>query len=90
MEHIRYSAAVCQTDLANPVERRGMRKNTDRILQLIDSAVIGAMPFLPVRLVVFPEFAHSAPVFEKLADLREKIAIEIPNEHTERLGKKAK
>ncbi|MBK8813267.1 MAG: nitrilase [Acidobacteria bacterium] len=90
MTQLRYSAAVCQTDLANPVERRGMKKNTDRILQLIDSAVVGAMPFLPVRLIVFPEFAHSAPVFEKLADLREKLAVEIPNEHTERLAKKAK
>jgi formamidase len=90
MEHIRYSAAAIQTDFANPVNRAEMRKNTDRILQLIDSAVIGAMPFLPVRLVTFPEFAHSAPVFEKLADLRDKLAVEIPNEHTERLITKAK
>ncbi len=90
MEHIRYSAAACQTDFANPVRRTEMRKNTDRILQMIESAVIGAMPFLPVRLVTFPEFAHSAPVFEKLADLRAKIAVEIPNEHTERLQAKAK
>ncbi len=67
-----------------------MAKNTDRILQLIDSAVIGALPFLPVKLVVFPEFAHSAPVFEKLADLRDKLAVEIPNEHTDRLQTKAK
>lgn len=90
MEHVRFSAAAVQTDFANPIERREMRKNTDRILQLIDSAVIGAMPFLPVKLVVFPEFAHSAPVFERLADLREQIAVEIPNEHTERLQEKAK
>jgi formamidase len=90
MKHIRYSAAAIQTDFANPVIRTEMRKNTDRILQLIDSAVIGAMPFLPVKLVTFPEFAHSAPVFEKLADLREKIAVEIPNEHTDRLQAKAK
>ncbi len=90
MEHIRYSAAAIQTDFANPVNRAEMRKNTDRILQLTDSAVVGAMPFLPVRLVTFPEFAHSAPVFEKLADLRDKLAVEIPNEHTEKLIAKAK
>ncbi|HQU82466.1 MAG TPA: nitrilase-related carbon-nitrogen hydrolase [Pyrinomonadaceae bacterium] len=90
MEHIRYSAAACQTDFANPVRRSEMRKNTDRILQIIDSAVVGAMPFLPVKLVTFPEFAHSAPVFAKLAELREKIAVEIPNEHTEKLTAKAK
>lgn len=89
MEHIRYSAAAIQTDFANPVNRAKMRKNTDRILHLIDSAVIGATPFLPVRLVTFPEFAHAAPVFEKLADLRDKLAVEIPNEHTERLRAKA-
>ena len=90
MDHIRFSAAAVQTDLANPVNRPEMAKNTDRILQMIDSAVIGALPFLPVKLVVFPEFAHSAPVFEKLADLRDKLAVEIPNEHTDRLQAKAK
>lgn len=90
MDAIRYSAAAIQTDFANPVERADMRKNTDRILRLIDSAVVGAMPFLPVKLVVFPEFAHSAPVFEKLADLRDRLAVEIPNEHTDRLRAKAK
>src|SRR5258708_21719654 len=90
MEHIRYSVACCQTDLQNPVERKGMRANTDRMLSMIDSAVAGAAPFLPVRLVVFPEFAHSAPVFETAAELIDKLAIEIPNEHTERLERKAR
>jgi predicted amidohydrolase len=90
MELIRYSAAACQVDMANPSERRAMRANTDRMLSMIDSAVAGAAPFLPVRLVVFPEFAHSAPVFETAKELIEKLAIEIPNEHTERLQEKAK
>ena len=52
-----------------------MRRNTDRMLQMIDSAVVGAAPFLPVRLVVFPEFAHAAPVFETVAELRDKLAV---------------
>src|SRR5688500_4703358 len=90
MDHIRYSVAACQTDNANPIDRRGMRANTDRILSMIDSAVGGAAPFLPVRLVVFPEFAHSAPVFVTAAELIDKLAISIPNEHTERLQQKAK
>src|SRR5713101_4101676 len=90
MEHIRYSVAACQTDLPNPIERKGMRANTDRMLSLIDSAVAGAAPFLPVRLVVFPEFAHSAPIFETAEELIEKLAIEIPNEHTEHLQQKAR
>ena len=57
---------------------------------MIDSAVAGAAPFLPVRLIVFPEFAHSAPVFPTAAELHEKLAITIPNEHTERLQQKAR
>jgi predicted amidohydrolase len=67
-----------------------MRANTDRMLSMIDSAVAGAAPFLPVRLVVFPEFAHSAPVFETAAELIDKLAIKIPNEHTRRLEQKAR
>jgi len=89
MKQIRYSVATCQTDLPNPVERRAMRANTDRIVSLIDSAVAGSAPFLPVRLVVFPEFAHAAPVFPTAAELIEKLAVQIPNEHTKRLGQKA-
>src|SRR3954454_17121959 len=90
MEHIRFSAAACQTDLANPLERSQMRQNTDRMLSMIDSAVAGSAPFLPVRLVVFPEFAHAAPVFPTAAELIEKLAIPIPNEHTERIEQKAR
>src|SRR4028119_786373 len=90
MEHIRYSVAACQTSMPNPLERREMRRNTERMLSLVDSAVAGAAPFLPVRLVVFPEFAHAAPVFQTLAELRQKLAVPIPNEHTELLERKAR
>src|SRR5712692_11542079 len=90
MAHIRYSVAACQTDMPNPIDRRSMRANTDRMLSMIDSAVAGAAPFLPVRLVVFPEFAHSAPIFQTAEELIEKLAIKIPNEHTERLEQKAR
>ena len=90
MEHIRYSVAACQTDQPNPLERREMRRNTERMLSLIDSAVAGAAPFLPVRLIVFPEFAHAAPIFPTLEELRRKLAVPIPNEHTELLEMKAR
>lgn len=89
MDHIRYSVAACQTDLPNPIERRQMRANTDRMLSMIDSAVAGSAPFLPVRLVVFPEFAHCAPVFPTVGELR-KLAVQIPNEHTELMEQKAR
>jgi predicted amidohydrolase len=67
-----------------------MRQNTDRMLSMIDSAVAGSAPFLPVRLVVFPEFAHAAPVFAEASRLIDKLAVEIPNEHTDRIEKKAR
>lgn len=89
-EIIRYAAAACQTDLPNPTNRGEMRRNTDRMLSMIDAAVAGSAPFLPVRLVVFPEFAHAAPVFATAQELIDKLAVGIPNEHTERIEQKAK
>ena len=90
MTPIRYSAAACQTDFANPLDRRQMSGNTDRMLSMIDAAVAGAAPFLPLRLVVFPEFAHAAPVYATVRELRDKLAVPVPNEHTERLHAKAR
>jgi len=90
MEPLRYFAAACQTDQPNPVHRSEMKRNTARLAHLIDQAVVGYAPFLPVRLVVFPEFAHSAPVFLTARELREKLAVSIPNEHTAVMQKKAK
>src|SRR5580693_9717249 len=90
MDRLRYSAAACQTDLPNPTDRRQMRSNTDRMLSMIDSAVAGSAPFLPVRLVVFPEFAHAAPVFPTVQELLQKLTVPIPNEHTELLILKAR
>ena len=87
---MRFSSAACQTDLPNPLARGQMAANTDRMLAMIDAAVAGSAPFLPVRLIVFPEFAHAAPVYPTVAELRDRLAVEIPNEHTERLTAKAK
>jgi predicted amidohydrolase len=90
MPHLRYAAAACQTAFANPIDRRQMRTNTDRMLDMVDSAVAGSAPFLPVRLIVFPEFAHAAPVFPTVGELLQKLTVPIPNEHTERLVEKAR
>src|SRR4051794_26348354 len=87
---IRYSAAVCQTDFANPLDRAHMHVNTDRMLAMIDAAVAGAAPFLPVKLIVFPEFAHAAPVYATVRELREHLAVQVPNEHTDRIAAKAR
>ena len=89
MELIRYAAAACQTDLPNPADRSAMRANTDRMVDMIDAAVAGSRPFLPVRLIAFPEFAHAAPVYPSVADLLKHLTVRIPNEHTDRLAAKA-
>ena len=90
MTLIRYAAAACQTDFGNPRERSGMAANTSRMVEMIDAAVAGSAPFLPVRLVVFPEFAHAAPVYATARELERHLAVEIPNEHTGRLHAKAR
>ncbi len=89
-EELKYLAAVVQTDLPNPLRRNEMAKNTARMVELAELAVVGYRPFLPVKLIVFPEFAHAAPVYEKREELRAKLAVEIPNEHTDRMQQVAK
>ncbi len=89
MSDLRYAVAACQTDLPNPTHRDAMGANTDRMLEMIDAAVLGSQPFLPVRLVVFPEFAHAAPAYASVDALLEHLAVEIPNEHTDRLQARA-
>lgn len=90
MSRLRYNAAAVQTNLENPLNRKQMSRNTRRIVELLDMAVTGYKPFLPVRLVVFPEFAHAAPVYPTQRELREKLGVEIPNEHTDRVLEKAR
>ncbi len=87
---LRYAAAACQVDFPNPAHRRGIKPHTDRMLAMIEHAVQGYSPFLPVKLVVFPEFAHAAPVYPTARELLGKLAIPIPNEHTERYAEKAR
>ena len=57
---------------------------------MIDHAVVGYAPFGDVRLVAFPEFAHAAPVYLTVEELRDKLAVELPNEQTDRYVAKAK
>jgi predicted amidohydrolase len=85
-----YLAAAIQTDQKNPLNRREMGRNTSRNLELIELAVTGYKPFLPLRLIVFPEFAHAAPVYPTLKELRQHLGVEIPNHHTEKIAEKAK
>jgi predicted amidohydrolase len=88
--HSRYYAAACQTDLPNPRNREGIAAQVDAMLAMIDYAVVGYAPFAPVRLVVFPEFAHAAPVYLTVDELLDKLAVPVPNEHTDRYHRKAR
>jgi predicted amidohydrolase len=90
MDGLKYWAAAVQTDMPNPKNRAEMRKNTARVLCLIDHAVVGYSSFMPVRFLVLPEYAHAAPVYGSLKELRDKLAVEIPNEHTEAVRQKAR
>src|SRR5262245_10304998 len=67
-----YYAACCQTDFPAPKSRTEITSRVDRMLEMIDGAVLGYEPFFPVRLVVFPEFAHSPPVYFTVAELLER------------------
>jgi len=86
----RFLAACCQTDFANPRDRAGIADHTSKMLGMIDRAVVGYRPFGDVRLVAFPEFAHAAPIYDTVEELDDKLAIPVPNEHTERYLKKSR
>ncbi len=89
MKHPVYAAA-CQVDLPNPKNRAEMQLNTDAMLQMMEHAVAGYSPFFDVRLVVFPEFAHAAPIYHTVEELLSHLAIPSDNEHVERIGAKAR
>jgi predicted amidohydrolase len=87
---LRYAVAACQTDFPNPRDRSAIRPAVDHMLAMIDRAVVGYAPFAPVRLLVFPEFAHAAPIYPTVAELLAHLAVPIPNEHTDRYILKAR
>ncbi len=86
----RYWAAACQTDFPNPTDRGAIPERVGHILTMIDRAVVGYRPFGDVRLVVFPEFAHAAPIYETVGELADRLAVPVPNEHTDRYAQKAR
>ncbi|MGA2065085.1 MAG: nitrilase-related carbon-nitrogen hydrolase [Thermoguttaceae bacterium] len=86
----RFYAAACQLDMPNLRSREEIPGRVDRLLERIDYAVEAYEPFCDVRLVVFPEFAHAAPVYPTLEELHDRLAVPIPNEHTDRYRQKAR
>jgi len=86
----RYYAAACQLDMPNPAHRDEIAARVQRMIEMIDQVVTGYEPFFDVRLVVFPEFAHAAPIYPTAKELLQNLAVPIPNEHTQRYQEKAK
>ena len=51
---------------------------------MAEQTIVGYEPFHDVRLLVFPEFAHAAPIYDSVEVLTRRLAVPVPNEHTGR------
>jgi formamidase len=80
---MRFHAAACQTDFPCPKTRDEIGERTQRMAAMVEQTIVGYEPFFDVRLLAFPEFAHAAPVYETVAQLRKHLAVPVPNEHTQ-------
>jgi predicted amidohydrolase len=78
-----YYAAACQTAFACPADRKEIGERTKRMCEIVEHTIGGYEPFFDVRLLVFPEFAHAAPIYQTVAKLRDRLAVKVPNEHTD-------
>ncbi len=79
-----YYAAACQTAFDCPTSRDQIADRVKRMCAMAENAVLGYEPFHDVRLIAFPEFAHAAPIFDSVEKLRDRLAVRLPNEHTDR------
>lgn len=86
---LRYAAAACQVDRPNPTRRQEIAANAQRMIEMVDMAVEGYGPFMDVRLLVFPEFAHAAPIYPTARALCKHLTLPIPNEYTQQYHDKA-
>jgi predicted amidohydrolase len=90
MAPLRYAAAACQIDRPNPTHRGEIERRVAHMIDMIRQTVDGYSPFLPVRLLAFPEFAHAAPIHATSAELRRTLTVPVPNEHTDRYAEVAR
>ncbi len=54
------------------------------MIEMAEQTIVGYEPFFDVRLLTFPEFGHAVPIHDTVPQLRETLAVEIPNSHIER------
>lgn len=67
-----------------------MASRVATLLAMVDRAVLGYRPVFDIKLLVFPEFAHAAPIYKSVAELADHLAVELPNELTDRYAAKAR
>jgi formamidase len=77
-----YYAAACQTDFPSPENRKEIGERTRRMCEMVRQTIGGYEPFFDVRLLAFPEFAHTPPTYDTVEALRRHLAVPLPNEHT--------
>ena len=85
-----YYAATCQTDFPSPADRSEIPDRVRRMSEIIEQTITGYEPFFDVRLLVFPEFAHTPPTYKTVEALRKHLAVPVPNEHTDKYENLAK
>jgi len=85
-----YYAAACQTAFECPKDRSGIAERVKRMGDVVEHTITGYEPFHDVRLLAFPEFAHAAPIYDSVAKLRDRLAVPVPGEHTDRYAKLAR
>ena len=86
----RYYAAACQTSFDCPRRRDEIGQRVTHMIGMVEGALAGYEPFFDLRLFVFPEFAHAAPTYLTVEELDRHLAVELPNEHTDRYAALAK
>ena len=81
---MRYYAATIQTDFPAPQSRKEITSRCHSMCHMIEQTVLGYEPLFDVRLFVLPEFGHQVPIYSEAKDIHDKLAIEIPNKHTDK------
>ncbi|MSR18626.1 MAG: nitrilase [Phycisphaerales bacterium] len=73
---MRYYAAAIQTSFTCPLDRSAIPARITRMLEMAGGTIEAYAPFHDVRLLAFPEFAHTVPVYRTVAELKDHLAVE--------------
>ena len=89
-DRLRYAAAACQVDFPNPADRAGIKAHVDRMLAMIEQAVMATRRSCRSSWWSSPSSRMRRRSTRPPRELLDKLALPIPNEHTERYAAKAK